>query len=215
MAGEFFVARKTSKSNLEVLGMKAIKATRKLTTMGLLAAVSVILVYLVHFPILPGAAFLEYDPADIPIFIGTFLFGPFAGLLLTVVVSVVQGLTVSAQSGVIGILMHIFATGAFALVAGLIYRRSRTRKSAMLALLAGVLVMTATMCVWNIIFTPIFSGMPRQAVIAMLPTAIIPFNLIKSGVNALVTMVLYKKISLFVFREKAEEHKFSESSAGL
>ena len=46
----------------------------------------------------------------------------------------------------------------------------------------------------------------------MLPTAIIPFNLIKSGVNALLTMVLYKKISMFVFREKTEEEKLSENS---
>lgn len=185
--------------------MKEINTARKLTTMGLLAAVSVILVYLVHFPILPAAPFLEYDPADIPIFIGTFLFGPMSGFLLTVVVSAVQGLTVSASSGIIGIMMHIFATGSFALVAGFIYRCRRTKKSAAIALLAGVLVMVATMCVWNVIFTPIFSGMPRQAVISMLPTVIIPFNLIKSGVNAAITAVLYKKISMFVFKKEKEE----------
>lgn len=49
---------------------------RKLTTMGMMAAVSIILVYLIHFPIFPAASFLEYDPADIPIFICTFLYGP-------------------------------------------------------------------------------------------------------------------------------------------
>ncbi len=185
--------------------MKEIRTARKLTTMGLMAAISVILIYFIHFPILPGAAFLEYDPADIPIFICTFLFGPISGLLLTVVASVVQGLTVSAQSGIIGVMMHIFATGSFVLVAGLIYRRSRTKKGALLALIFGVIVMTATMCIWNVIFTPIYSGMPRQAVIAMLPTAIIPFNLIKSGVNALVTAVLYKKISVLVFKKKLDE----------
>lgn len=182
--------------------MKEIKTARKLTTMGVLAAVSVILVYLVHFPILPAASFLEYDPADIPIFLCTFLFGPTSGLLLTVAVSIVQGLTVSSQSGIIGILMHIFATGAFALSAGLIYRKQRSKKSAVLALVVGVLVMTLSMIVWNIIFTPIFSGMPRSAVIAMLPTVILPFNLIKSAVNAAVTFLLYKKLSRVVFREE-------------
>ena len=45
---------------------------RKLATMAMLVAISIVLVYLIHFPIFPGAAFLEYDPADIPILIGAF-----------------------------------------------------------------------------------------------------------------------------------------------
>ena len=77
--------------------------TRKLPTMAMLAAISIVLVALIHFPIIPGATFLEYDPADVSILVGTFLFGPWAGLALTAVVSVIQGLTVSAGSGVIGI----------------------------------------------------------------------------------------------------------------
>ena len=54
--------------------------TRKLTTLAMLAALAIVLVALIHFPLVPAAPFLEYDPADIPIFIGTFLFGPAAGL---------------------------------------------------------------------------------------------------------------------------------------
>ena len=63
---------------------------RRLTTMGMMAAISVVLVYLVHFPIFPVAPYLEYDPADIPIFICTFLYGP-AGFLLTVLASPFRG----------------------------------------------------------------------------------------------------------------------------
>ena len=92
--------------------------TRKLTTMALLSAPAVIMVALIHFPLLPAAPFLEYDPADIAILIGTFLFGPVSGLALTAIVSVLQGLTVSAASGPIGILMHFLATGAFSLTSG-------------------------------------------------------------------------------------------------
>ena len=80
---------------------------RRLTTMGMMAAISVVLVYLVHFPIFPVAPYLEYDPADIPIFICTFLYGPGAGFLLTVLASTIQGVTVSAASGWVGVLMHI------------------------------------------------------------------------------------------------------------
>lgn len=91
---------------------------RKLVTMAMLAALSIVLVYVIHFPIFPAASFLEYDPADIPILIGTFAYGPLAGVLLTVVVSVIQGMTVSSGSGLMGIAMHIFATSILVLVAG-------------------------------------------------------------------------------------------------
>ena len=80
-------------------------STKKLTTMAMLAALSIVLISIVHFPLFPSAPWMEYDPADIPIFIGTFLFGPISGLLLTVAVSVIQGVTVSAASGPIGIVI--------------------------------------------------------------------------------------------------------------
>ena len=97
--------------------------TVKLVKMGAMVAISVALVYLIHFPIFPAVAFLEYDPADIPILIGTFAFGPLAGLALTVVTSVIQGLTVSSGSGLYGILMHVIATGMLVIVSGSIYGR--------------------------------------------------------------------------------------------
>lgn len=168
---------------------------RRLTTMGMMAAISVVLVYLVHFPIFPVAPYLEYDPADIPIFICTFLYGPGAGFLLTVLASTIQGVTVSTASGWIGILMHIFATGSFTLVAGNIYRHGKSKRTAVLALVAGVLTMTGMMVVWNLVFTPIFTGMPREGVLEILVPVIIPFNLIKAGANAGITMLVYKKIS--------------------
>ena len=65
------------------------KSTVKLAKMGMLVAISIVLVAIIHFPIFPAVAFLEYDPADIPILIGTFAFGPVAGLLLTIVTAVV------------------------------------------------------------------------------------------------------------------------------
>ena len=168
---------------------------RKLTTMGMMAAVSIILVYLIHFPIFPAASFLEYDPADIPIFICTFLYGPLIGYLLTVIVSFIQGFTVSSQSGIIGIMMHIFATGFFTIAAGNIYNRNHTKKNAIKALIIGAIVMVASMCVWNIIFTPIFMGTPRSVVAQMIVPIILPFNVIKSGVNSFIKFLIYKKIS--------------------
>ena len=55
--------------------------------------------------------------------------------------------------------------------------------------------MVASMCVWNIIFTPIFMGTPRSVVAQMIVPIILPFNVIKSGVNSFITFLIYKKIS--------------------
>ena len=86
--------------------------TKKLTAMALLAAISIVLVYLIHFPIFPSAPFLEYDPADMPIMIAAFVFGPIPGLLVCAVTCAIQAMTVSASSGLIGFCMHFFATAS-------------------------------------------------------------------------------------------------------
>ena len=174
-------------------------STVRLAKMGMLVAVSIVLVYFVHFPIFPAVAFLEYDPADIPILIGTFAFGPVAGILLTVVTAVLQGLTVSAQSGLYGILMHIIATSAIVLVAGIIYKKNKTRKGAVTGLVLGVIAWIIVMIGANLVITPLFMGVPRSMVVDLMPF-IAAFNGIKAGVNAIITFLLYKRISGFLHR---------------
>ena len=172
--------------------------TKKLSTLGILGALAVLLVSIIHFPIFIAAPFLEYDPADIPILIGTFLFGPLSGFLQTVVASFVQGFTVSASSGIIGVVMHIVSTGTFVLIAGNIYRIDKTRKNAVIALLCGAIGMALVMTLWNLLLTPVFMHVPRTVVLNMMLPTIIPFNVIKAGVNAVITFLLYKSISTFV-----------------
>lgn len=173
-------------------------ALKKMTTMAMLTAISIVLVAFVHFPIFPMAPFLEYDPADIPIFIGTFLYGPAAGLVLTLLVCVIQGATVSAGAGIIGIVMHFLATGTFAILAGNIYRRFHTRKGAIAALSCGVAAMTAVMVLCNLILTPIYMGTPIDAVLGMIVPVIIPFNLLKASINAVATYAVYKPVGRIV-----------------
>lgn len=174
------------------------KKTVKLAKMAMLVAISLLLVN-IHFPIFPPIAFMEYDPADIPILIGTFAFGPAAGILITVVTALLQGFTVSAASGLYGILMHIIATGTYVLVAGFIYKFHKGKKSAVIALIAGTLAMTAIMVLANLTITPYFMGVPVDAVTALLPF-IIAFNLIKAGVNGLITFLVYKRVSKFLHK---------------
>lgn len=177
---------------------------KKIAKLALLTALSVVFVLLVHFPILPMVSFLEYDPADIPILIGTFLYGPWTGVFLTLIVSVLQGLTVSAQNGWIGIVMHFVATSALVLVSGYLYQFFRSKKGAIVGLVAGSAAMAATMIPLNYIFIPmLFQGTTAADVTALLPFIVL-FNFIKAGINSLVTFLVYKSVGK-LFRENVEE----------
>ena len=164
--------------------------TRKLTFAGLLIAVSVILVAFIHFPIFPNVAFLEYDPADIPILIISCTLGPIQGLVVTAAVAIIQGVTVSAGSGVYGIIMHFISTATFVLVTSLLYHKKKTSLSLGISLSAGTLAVTAIMIPANLFITPYFMGAPISMVVSLLPFIVL-FNLIKSVINALLTFVIY------------------------
>lgn len=179
--------------------------TKKLTTLGVLAACSIILVAIIHFPIFPAVSFLEYDPADVPILIGTFLFGPVWGIVLTVIVSLIQGMTVSAHSGAYGIAMHIIATSAFALVAGTIYKHNKNKKGALIAIICGIIAMVAVMYPANLVLTPIYlealAGMEIEAAKGMVNSLmpfILLFNLTKAGINGVITYLVYKRIHMLL-----------------
>lgn len=165
----------------------------KLAYIGVLSALSIVLALIIHFPIFPSVPFLEYDPADIPIIIATFLYGPVTGLVMTLIVSVIQGITVSAESGIIGIAMHFFATSSFVITAGIIYRIYHTKKGAFFSLLSAIVVWCLIMIPLNLIFTPMY-GVPIDTVKDLLLPAIIPFNLIKATINSIVTFMLYKHL---------------------
>jgi len=185
-------------------GVFCVSAIRKLCTMALLIALSIVLFTIFRFPPFPVAAnHLEYDMADVPILIGSFMFGPVAGLMLTLFASVIQGLTVSAQSGPVGILMHIIATGAFAVSAGTIYKYKKTYIGAIIALVCGTLAMAAVMVPANLIITVRFYNVPYDVVKGMLLPVIIPFNLLKAGMNSVIVFILYKPVKL-LFMPKTE-----------
>ena len=194
------MSQKTNYGNIDDRHrMTGREKTVRLAKMGMLVAISVVLVYFIHFPIFPAVAFLEYDPADIPILLGPFAFGPVAGVLLTIVTSVVQGVTVSAASGAYGIIMHIIATSVLVIVAGVIYKFNKTRKGAVIALICGTAAMAVVMIGANLIITPLFMGVPRSMVWDLMPF-IVGFNAIKAGINSIVTFFLYKRISGFLHR---------------
>ena len=176
--------------------MNTNNSTAKLAKLGMMTAISLVLVMLIRIPF-PLATFLVYDPADIPIYITAFAFGPLEGLLVTLVVCIIQAVMLGGDL-FYGFIMHFVATGIVAVVIGIMYKKNKSRRTAVLALAIGVTLTTLVMCVMNLIVTPHYMGAPVSVVVAMLPTAIIPFNLLKAGLNSLVTFLVYKHISRFL-----------------
>ena len=168
--------------------------TRVLTSVAALSVIGVLLVVIIHFPIIPAAPFLEVDFGDVPAMLAAFAFSPLLGLLTVAIASLIQALTVSAGSGSIGFFMHVCASGVFILTAGFIFHRFRNFKAAVVGLVTGALLATAVMIPLNLILTPIFMGVDRAIVMRMLVPAIIPFNLIKYALNAILVLALYKPV---------------------
>ena len=165
---------------------------KKMTGAAILSALSIALMYLLRIP-MPGAPFLEYDMADIPILIGTFAYGPLAGMAMTVVVSVIQGLTVSASSSWYGIVMHVLATGSYVLMAGNLYRTRHTRKGAAISLGCGSIVQVVVMFFANLLITPIYLHMTVQQVLVFMPVIML-FNVLRVLINSGVTFFAYKGV---------------------
>ena len=166
--------------------------TKSFAVLGMLSAIAFIAKLISSvFPMVSG--FLSFDLKDVIIVITGFMMGPLASVLVTVVVSFVEMVTISS-TGPIGFVMNVLASSAFACTASLIYHRNRKMSGAVTGLVAGVLAMTAVMILWNWLITPIYMGVPREVVEGMLLTVFLPFNLIKGGINATLAMLLYKPI---------------------
>ena len=167
--------------------------THRLTLMAMFAALAYIVMLVGRFPI-SSVDFLKYDPKDVILVICGFILGPMPALLVTFVVSAIEMLTVSS-TGIIGLIMNVLSSAGFACTAAFVYKKRHSLRGAAVGLVLGALVMTALMLMWNYFITPYYMGMPREAVAAMLVPVFLPFNLIKSALNAAIAMLIYKPVS--------------------
>ncbi len=169
----------------------------RLTTLGMLAAVSLALVFF-NFPLFPATPFLKFDFADTPILISSILFGPISSLAVLFVVSVIQAFLLGGDS-YLGCIMHFVASGAMVVVTGLICRRTAKPGRMILGLCLGALTMTVLMVPMNYLITPLYFGGHTQENLSLISSlmipAIIPFNFIKSSVNCILAFVLFKALT--------------------
>ncbi len=180
--------------------------TKKITTVSMLCALAYCAVAVGRIPLV---LFLKYDPKDVIIAIGGFIFGPFVSFLISVVVSFLQMVTIS-ENGALGFLMNVISSCAFACSAAFIYRKKRKLSGAVAGLLCGWGCMVAVMLFWNYLITPLYMGASREEVAKLLLPAFLPFNAIKGGLNAAFTMLLYKPVVTALRRS----HLLEESPGG-
>ena len=164
--------------------------TQKITTIAMLCAIAYIVTAVGRIPVV---LFLKYDPSDVIVTLGGLIWGPMTSLIVSVIVAVTEMITVS-DTGIIGCVMNIVSTCSFACTASAVYKRKRTLSGSVTGLVSGYAVMTAVMMIWNYSVTPLYMGYPREAVAELLLPAFLPYNLLKGGLNAGITFLLYKPV---------------------
>ena len=169
---------------------KKMFSVKEMVLIAMLAAIAYVIVAFIRIPVV---LFLKYEPKDVIITIGGFLLGPLAAFITSLVVSLVEMVSIS-DTGPIGALMNLLSTCSFACTAAIFYKKRHTLSGAMLGLLLGSVVMVAAMLLWNWLITPLYMGVDRSTVEAMLVPMFLPFNLLKAGLNSALVLVLYKPL---------------------
>lgn len=191
---------------MHVLTTKKI-SVHTMTATALLSAVSYVLAY-AEFPVPLSPAFARLDFSDFPALIGAFAFGPLTGVMIELIKNALQLL--STSTGGVGELANFLMGGSFVFVAGAIYQRHQSKRTAWLAGIAGSVVMGIVAAAANyFILLPLFEQfMPLEQLIASFGTFIpfihtkldvvlynaLPFNLLKGLAISCFTMVIYSRL---------------------
>ena len=185
---------------------------RALVNIGMLAAIAVILM-LFEIPLPFAPSFYEIDFSEVPVMVGCFAMGPFAGALIEFVKILLNFVFTGTDTAGVGELANFIIGCSLCVPAGLIYRRKRTRTTALIGMAAGTVTMTAIGCAVNaFVLLPTYAtafGMPIDALVEMgtavnpainsLTTfvffAVAPFNILKGVLVSAIVFLIYKKIS--------------------
>ena len=190
-------------------------AVKNMITIGMLAAIAVILM-LFEFPIpflAPG--FYKLDLSELPVLIGTIAMGPVAGIAIEFVKILLNLLINGTTTAYVGELGNFIVGCAFLIPAGIIYWRKKTFKRAVIALVVGGLTMVAAGSLMNAyvllpLYASAFGGMQNiiaagtavnghiTSVATFVLLAVAPFNLVKAVLVSVLTLLLYKRISVLL-----------------
>lgn len=183
---------------------------RVITVTGVLSAVAFLL-QLIEIPLpMLMPTFIKFDFSDLPALIGSFALGPVCGIVIELIKNVLHALLATGSFGV-GELSNFVLGAVFVCVAGCIYRRSRSKKGALIASLTGAIVMAAISFPSNlfIVYPVYYQFMPEETILAAYQTILpgmksvaqsllvfnVPFTFVKGILDVAITFAVYKKIS--------------------
>lgn len=186
------------------------KNTRALLVSSLFGVIGFILMFL-EFPLpflIPS--FIKFDFSDLPALICSFCFGPIYGVLSCLVKNLLH-LTITSTLG-IGELSNFMLGAIFVLVAGFIYKKNKSKKTALIGSLIGALSMAVFSVISNFfIIYPLYEqiGFSMEAIVGMyklilpasdtlLKSLIIfnmPFTFAKGLIDSVICALIYKKLS--------------------
>ncbi|MGL5269887.1 MAG: ECF transporter S component [Selenomonadaceae bacterium] len=190
--------------------MKDNFSLRRLTIIGILGAISAILMF-INFPLPFVPPFYRFDAAELPALFGAFFLGPSAGVLIISLKLLVKLLIQGSDTLLVGEMANFMANVAFVLPAALIYQRHKTKRAALWGMTAGTLASSLFSVFGNAyIAIPLFAavyGWPVESIIkmgtavnpyitdmtTMMLWAVLPFNLIKCAFTSSVMLLIYKK----------------------
>ena len=183
---------------------------RVITVTGVLSAVAFLL-QLIEIPLpMLMPTFIKFDFSDLPALIGSFALGPVCGIVIELIKNVLHALLATGSFG-LGELSNFVLGAVFVGVAGCIYRRSRSKKGALIASLAGAIVMAVISFPSNlfIVYPVYYQFMPEETILAAYQTILpgmksvaqsllvfnVPFTFVKGILDVAITFAVYKKIS--------------------
>ncbi len=188
---------------------KSISRARSITICAMLSGVAFVLMFL-DFPIpflIPP--FVKMDFSELPALLASFALGPIYGVGVCLVKNLLH-LLITTTGGT-GELCNFLLGASFVLPAGLIYRRCKSRKGALISVIVGAITMALLSIPFNYFISyPIYSKfMPIDAILEMyrsirpevnglLECLVVfnaPFTLLKGALTALLCFLVYKPLS--------------------
>ena len=166
--------------------------TRKITGVAMFSALAFVVVAVCQF--IPKVVFLTPDAKDAVIVIASFIYGPLVAPVISFAVAFLEFITFSS-TGPWGLLMNFISSSAFSLTASLLYKYKKNLSFAIIGLTLSVVLTTAVMIPLDILIVPLFApAISVEAVIALIPNLLLPFNFAKTLLNSAVALLLYKPI---------------------
>ena len=186
---------------------------KKLVGISMFSALAYITTLVFHIDIM----FLSFDVKDAVITIASFIYGPVSAIVMSFLAAFLELVTISG-TGPYGFIMNFASSAAFSFTAALIYKFRRNFSGAIISIYSASAVMIAVMMAMNLLVTPFYmTGGNVEAVKALIPKLLLPFNTAKALMNSALVMLLYKPVSQALRKARLIEGgfdmKFNRQSA--